>query len=232
MLKYKQKTKHKCLENILCFPITWRKNIFYRATLKCKKRTQIHIIYINLMPGGLILMISIKLARELKEAGLPWSPKVGDWFASILSPIWWLKRKKTGGEEIYLLTGQPTESGYYGWSMVDTEPFCELYTHDGNRQEETWEHLEKHFIWLPRLDQLVEELSRRKKTFKFVYETVNKDTDTVSGYWVSYLKEDPEKAEDNEIPLPEVYYSAKAEDSLGRALLSLLKEQKVEELPV
>lgn len=174
-------------------------------------------------------MINIEIARELKEAGLTWSPRVGDWFASMLSPIWWLKGKKTGEEELYLLTGQPTESGYYGWSMVDTEPFCELYTHDGQPQEEIWELLNSHFIWLPRLDQLLEELSRRKKTFKMVYETVSQDTATVSGYWVSYPAEDAEKAENDETPPPEVHYSATAEEALGRALVSLLRECGIEE---
>lgn len=181
-------------------------------------------------------MINIELAKELKESGLTWSPKVGDWFASMLSPIWWLKGKKNGEEELYLLTGQPTESGYYGWSMVDTEPFCELFTHDGQRQEEMWDILEKNFIWLPRLDQILEELSRQKKSFKIVFETANRDTATVSGYWVHFVTENTEEDgkekeddEKNEIPSPEVFYSATAEEALGRALLSLLREQKDED---
>jgi len=167
-------------------------------------------------------MLDIKLARELKEAGLAWSPKAGDWFATVLSPIWWLKGKKTGEKEIYLLTGQATETGYYGWSTADTEPFCELYTHDGQKQEEAWEHLEKNFVWLPRLDQLAAELSLHVKSFKLVFECVSTETAEVSGYWVSYVTEGPEK---EELPSPEVFYSSISEESLGRALLAVLKNQ-------
>lgn len=179
-------------------------------------------------------MITIGLARELKEAGLTWLPKAGDCFASVLTPIWWLKGSKAGAEELYLLTGQPTESGYYGWSTVDTEPFCELFTHDGSRQEDNWVQLEKYFTWLPRLDQLMEEISSRTKSFKIVYETVSRETSTVSGYWLHFMSDEKEKtenedSEEKETSPPEVFYSATAEECLGRALLSLLRNHKNEE---
>ncbi len=164
-------------------------------------------------------MIDIKLAKELKKAGLVWSPKMGDWFATVLSPLWWLKGKKTGEEEIYLLTGQPTETGYFGWSMSDTEPFCELFTHDGQKQEESWEHLDKNFLWLPRLDQLAAELSLHVKSFKLVFENISTESSEITGYWVSYVTEGPEKKERLS---PEVFYSPVTEESLGRALLAVL----------
>lgn len=171
-------------------------------------------------------MLNIKLARELKKAGLSWSPKAGDWFATRLSPTWWLKSKKTGREEQYLLTGQPTENGYYGWSVVDTEPFCELFTHDGMRQEENWEYLDKNFTWLPGLDQLTGELARRTRSFHVVFKDSGGDPAARSGYWVSYAAGEPE-AED--APHPEDFFSETLEEAMGTALLSLLQQEQPRE---
>lgn len=168
-------------------------------------------------------MLSVKLARELKEAGLTWSPKVGDWFVTRLSPTWWLKSKKSGEEELYLLTGQPTENGYYGWSMVDTEPFCELFTHDGTRQEENWEHLDKNFIWLPRLDQLAGELSLRARSFHILFKGPGGDPPERTGYWVAYAAGE---SKNEEPPTFKDFYSETPEEAMGIALLSLMQKVK------
>lgn len=168
-------------------------------------------------------MSNIKLAMDLKEAGLAWSPGAGDRFATRLSPTWWLKGKKSGEEEIWLLTGQPTENGCYGWSIMDTEPFCELYTHDGTRQEENWEHLDKNFLWLPRADQLAGELVRRTRSFHILYKGPGGDPEEKTGYWVAHsagYAEGGEAASDGE------FYSDTLEEALGRALISLLEKEK------
>lgn len=167
-------------------------------------------------------MLNIKLASQLKEAGLSWTPQAGDWFATRLSPTWWLKTRKTGGEEMYLLTGQPTENGYYGWSVVDTEPFCELFTHDGVRQEENWEHLDKNFIWLPRLDQITREISLRARSFHIVCKNGSEEPGGTSGYWVAYLTGEP--GNENPAP-PEDLYSETIEEAMGMALLALLHKK-------
>jgi len=103
--------------------------------------------------------------------------------------------------------------------MSDTEPFCELFTHDGQKQEESWEHLDKNFLWLPRLDQLAAELSLHVKSFKLVFENISTESSEITGYWVSYVTEGPEKKERLS---PEVFYSPVTEESLGRALLAVL----------
>lgn len=165
-------------------------------------------------------MLNINLAKELKKAGLSWSPEVGDWFATKLSPIWWLNGKKTGEEGLYFLTGKPTDAGYYGWSMVDSEPFCELVTHDGQRQEESWKHLGDNFTWLPRLDQLLQELVKHTKSFKLVYEKYDTDSKIVAGYWVTYTIH---CSEDEEAPPSEVICEKTTEEAVGKALLSLME---------
>ncbi|MFZ5633300.1 MAG: hypothetical protein ACOY40_10680 [Bacillota bacterium] len=162
-------------------------------------------------------MLDLNLARELKEAGLAWTPKAGDWFATRLSPTWWLKGKKTGEEEVYLLTGQPTDSGYYGWSTVDTEPFCELFTHDGKRQEENWDYLAENFLWVPGADQLVQEIIQRTKSFRIVYQDAGNDPEAGSGYRASYTTEP-----DNEEESAREFFASTIEEALAMVLLSLM----------
>lgn len=168
-------------------------------------------------------MLSVNLAKKLKEAGLAWSPEVGDWFVTRLSPTWWLKSKKNGEEELCFLTGQPTENGYYGWSIVDTEPFCELFTHDGMRQEENWEYLDNNFIWLPRLDQLTREMVKRARSFHVLYKGPGGDPPEYTGYWVAYANAELEGEE--ALP-PEDHYSSTLEEAMGAALLSLMQKVK------
>jgi len=172
-------------------------------------------------------MLSIKLAQELKEAGLSWTPEAGDWFATRLSPTWWLKNKRSGEEEVRLLTGQPTENGFYGWSTVDTEPFCELFTHDGTRQEENWDYLEKKFIWIPRVDQLVRELALRTKSFHVIYKGPAGDPPETAGYWVAYATGEPETGETP----PGDFYAETLDEALGIALISLLTAGKSVDKP-
>ncbi|MCL6479655.1 MAG: hypothetical protein K6T65_14840 [Peptococcaceae bacterium] len=165
-------------------------------------------------------MLDLKLARKLKEAGLAWTPKEGDWFATRLSPTWWLNGKKTGGEKLYILTGQPTDSGYYGWSTVDTEPFCELFTHDGKRQEENWRYLAENFLWVPGIEQLVQEITRRAKSLSIVYQDAGNDPEAVSGYRSSYITTEP----GSEDELSGEFFASTIEEALAMALLSLLQK--------
>ena len=161
-------------------------------------------------------MVSITLAMELKEGGLNWTPGIGDWFATKLPPTWWLKGKKSGQKALYLLTGQPTENGYYGWSIIDTEPFCELFTHDGLRQDENWEYLNQNFLWLPRIDQLIKELSQRTMSFHILYKAPQGKPEEKTGYWIAYTPATGDTTND-------VYgHGQSLEDALGYTLLSIL----------
>lgn len=166
-------------------------------------------------------MLNINLAKELKEAGLRWNPEIGDWFTTKLSPIWWLRGKETSEEGLHFLIGQPTETNYYGWNMVNSEPFCELLTHDGQRQEENWKHLNDNFTWLPRLDQLLQEMVKHTESFKLVYEKYDIDSKIIAGYWVTYTTQ---CSENKEVIPPEVICEKTNEEAVGKALLSLIKK--------
>jgi hypothetical protein len=107
--------------------------------------------------------------------------------------------------------------------MVDTEPFCELFTHDGKRQDESWHHLTTHFLWLPTLEQLTRELSLRTKFFKLVFENVCTGSSAAAGYWVSCATE---SGEEKKVPSLEVYHAANPEEAMGTALLSLLQNNQ------
>ncbi len=168
-------------------------------------------------------MLNIKLAADLKKAGLSWSPEAGDWFATKLTPTWWLKGKKRAEEDLCLLTAQPTENGCYGWSIVDTEPFCELLSPDGTRQEENWDCLENNFLWLPRVDQLARELSMRTKSFHILYKGPGCDPSDRTGYWVAYTTGD---GGTGKAPASEDFYSNSLEEALARALITLLNKEK------
>jgi len=165
-------------------------------------------------------VLKLELALDLKAEGLLWTPEVGDCFATRLKPTWWLNGKKGGGDEILLLTGQPTENGYYGWSMVDTEPFCELYTHDGLRQEENWQYLEQNFVWLPRVDQLVRELGLRTRSFHILGKSPCAGPEEKTGFWVAWAAGEDQEGE---APPDGDYYAQTLEEALALALLSLLK---------
>lgn len=174
-------------------------------------------------------MLSIDLAAQLKSAGLAWEPAAGDYFVTRLKPTWWLNSGKSKGPNIWLLAAQPTETGYSGWSLVDTEPFSELYSHDGQPQVEYWAFLNEEFTWLPRLDQLVRELSARTAGYKLGFEKVAITAPGLSGYWIAVtIPSRTEKAE--KTPSPRVFYASTPEEAAGRALLFIL--QKISDVKV
>ena len=87
-------------------------------------------------------MISLELAQKLKNAGLQWEPKPGDWYhARLWKPM--------------LIAYQSTIAQYI--QVTDTENEHLPHT----RTATIAELLKENDVWLPRLDQLLAEIEAR-----------------------------------------------------------------------
>jgi len=84
-------------------------------------------------------MISLDMAKRLKEAGLKWVPQVGDWF----------RTEKLGPQVVYL-----------GWMEVGNDP--ETSTDAPVLCPAIIRYRHAECIWLPRLDQMIQEIDQRE----------------------------------------------------------------------
>ena len=91
-------------------------------------------------------MISLETARKLKDAGLPWEPQIGDWYSyeSYLGP---------GKTENITTIVRPVSGLEWSHGFTDNKP-------------------PEDAIWLPRLDQLLTEIERRR--YKWTMRKYNK----------------------------------------------------------
>jgi len=86
-------------------------------------------------------MISIDKTKRLKELGLIWNPKLGDWYKADYWPT-------------------PTLFTIDTLRLDDKEIEC-VIENIKNRDDE---------VWLPRLDQLLDEIEKHQYTFSLVGE--------------------------------------------------------------
>lgn len=120
-------------------------------------------------------MISLEMAKRLKDAGLKWEPQNGDWFA-------------TGDDEyanIFVISGEQQlvdELGgkqwfFHGHSCVrgdgcfmdETASYC--MNMDGFRCD-NWKYdvtSAREMLWLPRLDQLLAEIEKTEYRWEITY---------------------------------------------------------------
>jgi hypothetical protein len=163
-----------------------------------------------------IKIISLELAKQLKEAGIEWEPKVGDMINYDVKLVW----DKELEYDIYDIDGNVT----HDISDIDENIFlsCEAIFNyiqyknnklDKSLFKETISFFES-MIWLPNLDQLIKEIKKQRYFYTIIDEPDDKPYCEV---WKS-----------TKCNLDIVYYCETddiLEEAVGQTLLWILKNK-------
>lgn len=165
--------------------------------------------------------VSLEMAKKLKKAGLQWEPKEGDWFATSCSSlsyvyggmkngiVWgnhneYILRELGTDDKVYLLTDQDVDSGFYGWSIGDSFP-------------EERELIDRYFLWLPTLSDLLEWLENKE----YVIDLFNIP---LSNKWIKFLRLwRKTKNRNKRVQNMDCDYADTWEDAAGKAVLWVLE---------
>lgn len=161
-------------------------------------------------------MISIELARELKEAGLVWEPKDGDFFAT---------SDDSKMANIFVISGEhnlvPELGGkkwFFNGHLCNRDGSCRLnetasdcMNMDGVKQEGLNVYSvasARKMLWLPRLDQLLANIEGRGWDWD-----MGRIAGDGNGYYIGVSKDDYEKMRSN------YAVAENPEEATGKALL-------------